>query len=267
MMSNRQVHAIGSAVARAILLGCALLALENRSHAQCSVVPDAAGLPLAAAPGIRHDARYGAPCLASNRLAADLFDDFNEGLIDIGAGVAGGVTGAIGFIGAAYVDELAEDAIELPPAFADIIREFMRLEDFPGAFTEEDLLRVRILPASHPGAEQFVTEGHSGVSLDALVIAEDQRYDAIMNWSLSWSEVLDGEMSSAERRGLFLMLHELVRVRQFREMGRQAFLDEYLPSVLRDGDHGARLEREAYGIAPRKGSWARDVLDAYAGAM
>jgi len=74
---------------------------------------------------------------------------------------------------------------------------------------------------------------------------------------------VDDEQIADERRGAALAV--LVHVRQFREMGRQAFLDEYLPSVVRDGDHGARLEQEAYTMAPRKGSWAREVLDAYAG--
>jgi hypothetical protein len=200
---------------------------------------------------------------------ADLFDDIGDGLVevgaDVGAEVAGGFSGAIGFVGAAYVDELDDEAIGLPPAFADIIREFMRLEDFPGAFTEGDLQSARILPASHPGAAQFVTEGHSGVTLDTLIIVKDARYDRIMDWDRGWAEVLGGEMSRAQRKALFLILHELVHVRQFREMGRQAFLDEYLTSVVRDGDHGARLEQEAYQMAPRNGSWARGVLDAYAG--
>lgn len=243
-------------IAQAALLGLVLLGFANTSLGQCP-------FPLQA--GASDGVQFRAPCLAPDDLAADLFDDLGDGLVDVGADVAGGVSGAFGFVGAAYIDELEDDAVRLPRAFADIIRAFMNLEDFPGAFAEEDLRRVRILPASHPGAEQFVTEGHSGVTLDTLVIVTDHRYDAIMNWNRSWSEVLEGEMSSAERKGLFLMLHELVHVRQFRQLGRQAFLNEYLPSVLRDGDHGARLEREAYRIAPRKGSWTRDVLDAYAG--
>ena len=216
------------------VLGCALLGSANTSHAHA---------------------------------LADIFDTIGDGLVDVGAEVAGGFTGAIGFVGAAYVDQLEDDAVGLPPAFADIIREFMNLEDFPGAFTEEDLQRARILPTSHPGAAQFVTDGHSGVTLDALIIVKDARYDRIMGWDRSWDEVLGGEMSCAQRKALFLILHELVHVRQFREMGRQEFLDEYLPSVVRDGDHGARLEQEAYRMAPRKGSWARAVLDAYAGLM
>jgi len=200
----------------------------------------------------------------ANPAHADIFDSIGDGLVDVGAEVAGGFTGAIGFVGAAYVDQLDDEAVGLPPAFADIIREFMNLEDFPGAFTEEDLQRARILPASHPGAGQFVTDGHSGVTLDDLIVVKDARYDPIMEWNRSWAEVLGGEISSAERKALFLILHELVHVRQFREMGRQAFVDEYLPSVVRDGDHGARLEKEAYRMAPRNGSWAREVLDAYA---
>jgi hypothetical protein len=209
---------------------------------------------------------FGAALLGlANAARADLFDDIGDGLVDVGEEVGDSVGDAIGFVGAAYLDELEDDAVGLPPAFADIIFEFMNLPDFPGAFTEEDLERVRILPASHPGATQFVTDGHSGVTLDTLVIVKDDRYEPIMNWNRSWTEVLEGEMSRAERRALFLMLHELVHVRQFRELGRQAFLAEYLPSVARDGDHGADLEQEAYRIAPRKGSWSRDVLDAYAG--
>jgi hypothetical protein len=247
-----------------VVLGYALLGFANAAEAQCQGVPDAT--PNAASGGF-DGVRFGAPCLAPNDRVADVFDDIDEGLSDIGESVAGGFTGAIGFVGAAYVDELAEDAVGLPPAFADIIREFMNLEDFPGAFAEEDLQRVRILPQSHPGADQFITDGRSGVTLDTLVIATDERYDQIMNWNRSWAEVLEGALSSPERKALFLMLHELVHVRQFRELGRQAFLDEYLPSVLDDGDHGARLEQEAYSIAPRKGSWARDVLDAYAGVL
>jgi hypothetical protein len=199
--------------------------------------------------------------------SADLFDDLGRGLSDVGSTIAGAATGVVEIIGGAYVDDLDAQANALPPAFTDVILQFMSLEDFPAAFSEDDLLRARILPAGHEGAGVFLTDGHSAVTLDALIIFKDERYAVIMNWNRTWQDVLHGALSPDEDRALFLAIHELVHVRQFREMGRQAFLDAYLPSVLREGDHGAPLEQEAYAIAPRAGSWARDVIAAYAGEL
>jgi hypothetical protein len=162
--------------------------------------------------------------------------------------------------GGAIVDDLERDAKAPPPEFLAIVREFMALESFPRAFAEQDVRKVHILPESHPGAEQFSTGDHAAITLDSLVIFEDERYDAIESWNAAWEDVLAGTLSQAQDRALFTMLHELVHVRQFREMGRERFLSEYLADALRSGEQSVELEHEAYAIAPGEDSWARKAI-------
>jgi hypothetical protein len=164
--------------------------------------------------------------------------------------------------GGKYVDDLERDADGLPPDFAAVVREFMALESFPGAFAEKDLRNVHILPASHPGAGRFLTGDHAAITLDSLVIFEDERYDAIVTWNRRWDDVRAGALEPAQDRALFTSLHELVHVRQFREIGREQFLSEYLADAVRSGEQSVELEREAYAIAPGDDSWAREAIAA-----
>lgn len=160
------------------------------------------------------------------------------------------------------VDQLAADADPLPAAFWAIIAEFMALESFPHAFAEDDLARVRILPESHPGAQGFLPADHSAITLDALVILKDERYAAIAAWNSSWEDVVVSSLTAEADDALFTMLHELVHVRQFREMGRDRFLSEYLAVALQSGEHDVPLEAEAYAISPGEQSWARMAIAA-----
>jgi hypothetical protein len=165
-----------------------------------------------------------------------------------------------------YVDDLERDADALPPTFIDIVHRFMSLDGFAAAFGEEDVSRTRILSDSHAGAGLFLQSGSSAITLDSLIIFRSELYTDIIDWNRSWDDVVAGRLSPDQDHALFLALHELVHVRQFRELGRQAFLDEYLPAVMRDGDQDARLEQEAYAVAPNADSWARRAVAAYAAA-
>jgi hypothetical protein len=198
-------------------------------------------------------------CVRSTAARADFGDD-------VASAAAGGVNLVISGVVGIYVDELEADGDSLPPAFAEMVRQFMVLDGFDGAFSEEDLLRVHILPVSHDGADVFLKEGSSGVTLDSLIIFKDELYSAIMTWNRSWDDVVTGTLTHDEDKALFLALHELVHVRQFREHGRAEFLDAYLPAVMRDGDHGAQLEQDAYAVAPHADSWARRAVADYAAA-
>lgn len=53
---------------------------------------------------------------------------------------------------------------------------------------------------------------------------------------------------------LLTMMHELVHVRQYRELGRENFLNSYLYEVLAQGYADAAFEAEAYDFSDARGA-------------
>lgn len=164
--------------------------------------------------------------------------------------------------GGQYVDGLARAGVELPRPVAAVVREFMALESFPDAFGDADVRRIRIVPGRQPGAGQFLRGGQAAITLDSLVIFEDGRFDALMGFDASFDEVVSGALTPAQDAGLFTLLHELVHVRQFRDLGRERFLSEYLADLLSRGEQAVELEQDAYSVAPGVESWSRAAVAA-----
>lgn len=116
-----------------------------------------------------------------------------------------------------------------------------------------DINRSTIVSQANPTADLYLKPGFAAITLDDLIIIKDAEFQLLKNWSKNIGDTL----SPAEKDALALILHELVHVRQYRNMGRDTFLTQYLTEAIANSYANISMEQEAY----RYGSWARTMLD------
>jgi hypothetical protein len=193
--------------------------------------------------------------------AEHLLDDLkNDRITDLAQITTGGLNSTLYTVAGSYIDALSCGAQELPAAFADVVRSVMTLPGFPSAFTEADVSRVRVISADGAFASVFLPDDKNAITLDGLVIIRGEIFDRLAVWAYDWSTAGAGSLTAEEMKPLFLMLHELTHVRQYRELGREAFVNNYLVSVIQNGYADASFEEEAYSVSDGNSSWAESNI-------
>lgn len=121
-------------------------------------------------------------------------------------------------------------------------------------FSAVDLNRVTIVSELHPTAQLYLQDGYAAITLNDLVIMRHGEFQTLKNWHKSGSDSLTEEEVDA----LVLMIHELVHVRQYRNRGKEAFLNTYLAEALVSGYPDISMEREAESFE----EWSRPHIEA-----
>jgi hypothetical protein len=145
-------------------------------------------------------------------------------------------------VAAAYVDGLECRASALSPALFAALNVIMATPGFPDAFTNLDLERARIIPRRDSGVLHLPPSGESGITLGSLIFLTDELFDTLYSW--------EGDiacMSYDEQYALSTLAHEVTHVRQYRELGREKFIDQYLVQSLK-GTQGNAFEVEAEAL-------------------
>lgn len=152
-------------------------------------------------------------------------------------------------MGGAQIDKLECAASELTPELAAAQQELIGLPGMSQLFEPIDVQSVSIVERSVPGGSIFLRPGFNGITLDTLVIFQDDMHAVLAGWSSDLDDVIWGNVESDEFKAFFSLTHELVHVRQYREVGRETFLNEYLADALISDYAEIGLEEEADGLA------------------
>ena len=137
--------------------------------------------------------------------------------------------------------------------FKEIVDGFMALHDFPrGAFYDIDVDIARITSKRDSGLPVPISD-FKAITLGSLIVLPNASYDIWNNLLWSWPGTVK-TWSAREMEVLFTLMHELVHIRQYREIGREEFLNRYLVDALVHGDTSANLEAEAYEFSDPRGS-------------
>ncbi|NHZ94497.1 hypothetical protein [Massilia sp. CCM 8734] len=91
-----------------------------------------------------------------------------------------------------------------------------------------DVNRAVIISKTNPTADLYLRRGFDAITLDDLVIIEDDKFQILRNWSKGIGEALN----DAEQSALKTMIHELVHVRQYRNIGKESFINLYLAEAI-----------------------------------
>lgn len=190
--------------------------------------------------------------LAPEQLLADFIADRfpDPGVLTLG--------GPLVSVASAYVDGLECRAAELSPALVDALNVVMAAPGFNEAFTSLDVSQARIIAHRDSGALDLPRGGWGATTVGSLIFLPDDLYDALYSWTADTRC-----LSESERVELSTIAHELTHVRQYRELGRERFLNEYLVEALKDGYSSIGFEEEAYALEDRLASaWPNLSLSA-----
>jgi hypothetical protein len=201
------------------------------------------------------DVYCGLQDISPEQLVSDLVDDRIPDPTTI---ATGGVNSVLYTVAGAYVDTLECKASALG-SFKNIAKTIMTLPGFPGSFADIDLDNVRILPKRESGVLNLPKDGYDAITLGSLVILQDELYDALVGTDWFWPAVVL-EWTDVMDRSMFTMIHELVHVRQYRELGREQFMNVYLRDAVLNGYANADFEEEAYSVSGRQDSWCEGAV-------
>jgi hypothetical protein len=146
----------------------------------------------------------------------------------------------------AYLDRLECSATPLSPPLIAALRAVMGSAGFDGAFAELDVRQARLVPRRDSGVIKLPGNDWDGITIGDLIFLPNATFDALMAWQAD-----PNCLTAAEQEPLSVLVHELVHVRQYRELGRDGFLNAYLIDVLQHTYQSAEFELEAYAVGDR----------------
>lgn len=116
-------------------------------------------------------------------------------------------------------------------------------------FSYSDLANVKILSDSDPEADRWLRE--NAMTLGTLVLIKDEYYRQIMDEhnDFSFGDVQGRRGSWKYLEALEIVVHELVHVKQYRELGLDEFLSNYVGEVMVYDYGNASFEQEAYDFS------------------
>lgn len=164
----------------------------------------------------------------------------------------------------AYLDSLECNARPLPPTLAGIARILMTMPGFDNFYTQADVENVRVIPHRESGLLDLPKDGYSAITLGTLVIMQDDLYDRLFappGYPDGWSwPYLVAVPAFDNDHTFFTLIHELVHVRQYRELGRETFINQYLPDAVLNGYGSDDFESEAYSVSGRDDAWCERTI-------
>jgi hypothetical protein len=172
----------------------------------------------------------------------------------------GGINSVLFTVAGSYIDGLECKAPALPDSVKNAARVVMSMQGFPGLFGDSEIDRAHILPKRESGVLDLPKDGYGAITLDSLILLTDAQYDALMSDDFSYDRVAQGRATADQTAAFFTIMHELVHVRQYRELGREQFLNNYLPDAVVNGYSGVAFELEAYSLSGHCDGWLETML-------
>lgn len=119
----------------------------------------------------------------------------------------------------------------------------------PGSgFSPADLRAVRIVERGGFPSNQLLREGYAAITLKNTVIFRPALYRALMgeHGFFTRQDLRERRVPGIFVQAIDTLVHELVHVRQYRELGERDFLTIYFQQMAYQGYEHAPLEDEAY---------------------
>jgi hypothetical protein len=154
-----------------------------------------------------------------------------------------------------HFELLAARGSSLPPAVQQILNAIADRGPEVGleSFTSRDVHDIRIISSTEPDASLYLLEGVAAITLGPVIVVQDEHFQALVhatNNAVTLENMLAGTLPTALVRAIDLMVHELIHVRQFRELGAETFIKNYYLEAAVSGGYGSdSFEREAFTFA------------------
>jgi hypothetical protein len=245
---------------------CGISGIECLALPHCCVPGVCLGFPecvvtkevIKAAGYVAHagDVYCGVQDIEPDQLISDLV---NDRIPDPTTLASGGTNSVLYTIAGAYVDGLECSAKRLPDSFGGLAQVVMSWPGFDGKYADIDI-DVDILPHRDSGVLDLPREGYDAITLGTLIFVQDDIYDTLFNVRWSYGELIGRHPVPMNDRAFFTIIHELVHARQYRELGREEFLNHYLRDALVNGYASVEFEEEAYSVSGHGDSWCEQSV-------
>lgn len=117
-------------------------------------------------------------------------------------------------------------------------------------FSYADLDGIKIVSSASPTAGTYLPGDRLAITLGPVIVLKSKFYDALFsgtNSQRTYAQLLtDPSVCEAYIGAIDILTHELVHVKQYRELGRYNFTTQYLASALAKGYGGVGFEHEAF---------------------
>jgi hypothetical protein len=161
---------------------------------------------------------------------------------------SGGLTGLIEW----DIAVLTQAGKQAPDPVRNLVRQ-LTANIYDGGdtgFSYDDLDDVKIVSSEFPTAAFWLPPPRVAITLGPVVVLQKKYYDALFssaNAGVSYSRFLtDPEVCQTFVAAVSVLVHELVHVKQARELGRVNFYTQYLGSALVNDYGDMRFEEEAF---------------------
>lgn len=118
-------------------------------------------------------------------------------------------------------------------------------------FRSSDIPRARIISNRNPLVNAYLREGFAAITLGDLIVIRDEHFRILTDPRkfATAAELRGGSAPCDFRDAVLLLSHELVHVRQYAELGFDAFINNYLIEALISGYGTDSFESEAYAYS------------------
>ena len=182
------------------------------------------------------------------KVAMDLYADTT-------ALTTGGASSILFKVANVHIDFIECNAAPLSPALKDVIANVVADPDRSrnDHFYPVDVDEIRIIARSRTAlGSLYLREGYGAITLGNVVILRDHFFEQLDLWDHPWGEARFGHLTQEEEEALSILIHELIHIRQYREIGKEQFINRYLTEALKSGYGSISMETEAYDFQ----SWA-----------
>jgi hypothetical protein len=201
--------------------------------------------------------------------AGDLWQRWKDRQIAFVAdGLTGGVAEVLLPLIKAGINSIALGAPHLPKHLQELLKDIITPVYDHGnmGFGHDDIRDIKIIREDRTfNTDLWLPDGKDAITLGSVIIVNDADYRRLMapanNYTLT--ELLMGHGTLEYANAVGLMIHELVHVKQYRVLGTDTFILNYLmknaPLVTSGYGHDA-YEREAY-------NFEADMLELHGGVL
>jgi len=156
----------------------------------------------------------------------------------------------------AHVTQLECAGRPLPAAVKSLVRNLIAdMDTVP--FHDIDLDAVVLVSSNEPTSNWYLDWGgtsRAAITLDDVVLMQAEYFDLLMSVQTTRDALERAARSDRYAFAINLLIHELVHVRQYREMGDRTFVLRYLIDALTGDDDKVATEYEAYSLSSENAS-------------
>ena len=205
---------------------------------------------------------------------AELFEKWVRGQITNTAEILlGGLpTGLLG-IAQAHFAALAARGASLPQPVQAIVNAIAARAALQGltSFTSQDVRSIKILSEADPDADVYLRDWADAITLGAVIVMKEAFFRPLVEATgpeVTLPHMLSGGLSAALINAIDLLVHEMIHVRQYQDLGTENFMVNYLLETLVVGYGNDSFEREAYTFAAlmadvHEGIWCSETRAAH----